>query len=108
VTFVYYGLTAQAPPDVKHRFLEQLQVTLDNVPHNDTLVMLGDFNARVGCHMIDFVVMRNSQKNCSLDVQAMRGANCWTDHYMVRGRLRMMFPLPANVKKHSLPLLCTS
>jgi len=33
----------------------------------------------------------------------MRGANCWTDHYMVRARLRMMFPLPANVKKCSLP-----
>ena len=36
-------------------------------------------------------------------MKVMRGANCWTDHYMVRARLRMMFSLPANVKKRSLP-----
>ena len=33
------------------------------------------------CHMIDFIVMRTSQRRCCLDVQVMRGANCWTDHY---------------------------
>jgi len=53
--------------------------------------------------MIDFVVMKNNQRNCCLDVQAMSGADCWTDYYMVRARLRMMFPLSGNVKKRSLP-----
>ena len=57
------------------------------------------------CHMIDFVVMRTSQRKYCLDVQVMRGVNCWTDHYniMVRVKLRMMFSLPANAKKHPLP-----
>ena len=36
-------------------------------------------------------------------MKVMKGANCWTDHDMVRARLRMMFSLPANVKKRSLP-----
>ena len=158
-----YAPTAKAPPAVRSQFLEQLQDTLDDVHLGDTLVMLGDFNARVGmfdpadglwhktigryglaeryragqellqfcelnqltalntcfqkksihlgtwvhpatkiCHMIDFMVMRTSQRKCCLDVQVMRGANCWTDHYMVRARLRVMFSLPANVKKQSL------
>ena len=43
-----YAPTAKAPPTVRYSFLEQLQNTLDDVPQGDTLVMLGDFNARVG------------------------------------------------------------
>ena len=122
-----YAPTAKAPPAIRSQFLEQLQDTLDDVPLGDTLVMLGDFNARVGmfdpadglwhktigryglvernhageellqfcelnqltvlnicfqkkpihlgtwvhpatkpCHMIDFVVMRTSQRKCAL------------------------------------------
>ena len=37
-------------------------------------------------------------------MKVMRGANCLTDHYMVRARRRMMFSLPANVKKQSHPI----
>ena len=33
---------------IRLQFLEQLQDTLDDIPKGDTLVMLGDFNARVG------------------------------------------------------------
>ena len=43
-----YAPTAKALPTVRSQFLEQLQDTLDDVPLGDTLVMLGDFNARVG------------------------------------------------------------
>ena len=55
------------------------------------------------CHMTNFVVMRTNQRKFCLDVQVMRGANCWTDHYMVRATLRMLPPLPTSVKKHPLP-----
>ena len=43
-----YAPTAKAPPAVRLQFLEQLQDALDDIPKGDTLVMLGDFNARVG------------------------------------------------------------
>ena len=32
----------------KLKFYDDLQDTIDRIPHNDILVMLGDFNARVG------------------------------------------------------------
>ena len=41
-------------PQLKHlqalssRFYDDLQDTIDRIPHNDILVMLSDFNARVG------------------------------------------------------------
>jgi len=56
------------------------------------------------CHMIDFMVMRTSQRRYCLDVQVMRGANSRTDHYLVRGRLRMMLPWTVGVKKCPLSI----
>ena len=41
-------------------------------------------------HMIDFVMMRAGQKMYCRDVQVMRGANCWTDHMLVRGKLNIV------------------
>ena len=155
-----YAPTAKATPGVKLKFYTDLQDTIDKVPHNDILVMLGDFNARVGtldprndlwhgvlgrngksernlageeflefcaanqftimntwfqkkeihqgtwmhpatkkCHMIDFVVMRAGQRVYCRDVQVMRGANCWTDHKLVRAKLKVVVPRYAGRKK---------
>ena len=54
-------------------------------------------------HMTDFVVMRSSQRMCCLDVQVMKGANCWTDHCMVRAKLRLLLPWSGGVQKTPLP-----
>ena len=43
-----YAPTMKVPPEVKSQFFKQLQDALDDVPQSDTLVMLVDFNARVG------------------------------------------------------------
>ena len=44
-----YAPTARAALGVKLKFMEELQDTLDKVPMSDMLLILGDFNARVGC-----------------------------------------------------------
>ena len=43
-----YAPTAKAPPSIKLKSYDYLQDTIDRISHNDILVMLGDFNARVG------------------------------------------------------------
>ena len=43
-----YAPTAKAPQAVRLQFLKQLQDTLDDILKDDTLVMLDDFNARIG------------------------------------------------------------
>ena len=56
------------------------------------------------CHMIDFVMMRAEQRVVCRDVQVMRGANCWTDHKLVRAKLKVNVPHSAKRKeKISLP-----
>ena len=43
-----YAPTAKAPPGIKQKFFAELQDALDKIPESDILVVLGDFNARVG------------------------------------------------------------
>ena len=51
-------------------------------------------------HMIDFVVMKASQRVYYRDVQVMRGANCWTDNKLVRAKLNIVTPrLRSGVEK---------
>ena len=51
--------------------------------------------------MIDFVVMRDGQKCYCKDVQVMRGANCLTDHKLVRAKLNIVVPRYAGRKEKS-------
>ena len=44
-----YICISRAPPGIKSKFMEELQDVLDKVPSSDLLLLLGDFNARVGC-----------------------------------------------------------
>ncbi|XP_047120608.1 craniofacial development protein 2-like [Schistocerca piceifrons] len=43
-----YAPTMKAPPEVKDMFCEDLRKCLENVRGSDKLMLLGDFNARVG------------------------------------------------------------
>ena len=49
-------------------------------------------------HMIDLIVMRGEQRACWRDVKVMRGANCWTDHRMVRAKLKLQLPRTSGAK----------
>ena len=43
-----YAPTAKAPPAIVQKFMDNLQDTVDKIPASDVLMLLGDFNARVG------------------------------------------------------------
>ena len=43
-----YAPTTKAPPSIKLKFYDDLQDTIGRILRNDILVMLGDFNARMG------------------------------------------------------------
>ena len=43
-----YAPTARAPQEVKSKFSRELQDTRDKVSQKDVLVVLGDFNAKMG------------------------------------------------------------
>ena len=43
-----YALTVTNPDDVKDKFYEELEALISTVSQSDKLILLGDFNARVG------------------------------------------------------------
>ena len=55
-------------------------------------------------HMIDYVIMRADQRVLCVDVQVMRGANCWSDHSMVRAKVIFRLPHLKKVSPSTLPL----
>ena len=65
--------------------------------------------------MIDFVMFRSAQRRDCLDVQVICGAICWTDHKLVRAKLRFDLcctlrwnskrPAPIDVQRFADPLI---
>lgn len=142
-----YAPTLNATEEDKDRFYQNLDEILHKVPRKDKIVLLGDFNARVGkdsdiwdriigkhgvgkmnanglrlltlCaahdltitntvfqqkdkyktswmhprskhwHLIDYVIVRRKDLKDVLHTRAMRGADCWTDHRLIRSKLRL-------------------
>ena len=133
------------PEENKETFHSQLKSTLRNIPSTDKLLLIGDFNARIGrednkwpsalgkyrigkcnsngelplalCtefdlivtntmfnqkdahktpwthprsrhgHMIDFIITRFRDNMDICSTRTLRGANCGTDHQMLRSRV---------------------
>ena len=141
-----YAPTMTNPDENKEAFYNQLaNVFSGGIPHTDKLLLIGDFNARIGrdngkwplvmgkhgiwkrnsngelllalCsefkltvtntmfkqkderkttrmqprskhwHMIDLIITRCRDKMDIHSTRAMRGANCWTDHQMLRSKV---------------------
>ena len=147
-----YAPTIASPDDAKEQFYEQFDQVIRSTPPSDTLVILGDFNARVGrdysswksvlsrhgvgkindngflllskcaehslCitntlfrmvdkykttwmyprskhwHLIDFIIVRQRDIRDVRVTRAMRGAECWTDHRLVRAVLTLHIAPP--------------
>ncbi|KAK7093523.1 hypothetical protein V1264_007258 [Littorina saxatilis] len=147
-----YAPTITSSDDVNKQFYELFDQVIKTTPLSDKLVILGDFNARVGrdhsswegvlgrhgvgkindngrlflskcaeyslCitntlfrmadkyktiwmhprskhwHMIDFVIVRQRDMRDVRVTRAMRGAECWTDHRLVRATMNLHIPPP--------------
>ena len=155
-----YAPTLTSSDDVKELFYQQLNEILQATSKNDKVILLGDFNARVGndtkswegvlgphgvgrvnkngllllslcaehslCitntlfqmadkykatwmhprskqwHLIDYVIVRQRDRKDVHLTRAMRGANCWTDHRLVRTVMDMHIK-PLHRKKPKNP-----
>ena len=62
-----YAPTMTNPDETKDKFYEDLNTVITTVPHADKLVMLGDFNARVGCDSVcwEGVIEKHGVGNCN-------------------------------------------
>ncbi|XP_072166150.1 uncharacterized protein [Diadema setosum] len=105
-----YAPTMTSPDDVKERFYENLQMTISAVPNLDKLIILADFNARVGTtmlhgkeswgkmttwmhprskhwHLLDYIIGRQKDRQEVRVTKAMCSAECWTDHRLLISEL---------------------
>ncbi len=161
-----YAPTLDAEHNIKDDFYRALDAILQKTPATDRLILMGDFNARVGTehlvwskvigqhgvgkinhngvrllslcaehqlviintisqmknrfkttwqhprskywHLLDYVIVRQKDRQDVLTTRVMRGVECWTDHLMVRSNLLMRIqprsPRTASYKK----LNCTA
>ena len=152
-TFVSaYAPTLDSDSDVKEAFYDTLNTALERIPRQDKILLLGDFNARVGSdyniwpgiigrygtgncnsngvrllalcaqhglaitntmfqlkarhrvswkhprsthwHLLDYVITRQADRSDILITKAMRGAECSTDHLLIRSKARLCIRPP--------------
>ena len=55
-------------------------------------------------HTIDYIMMRAAQCQLCCNIQVMRGASCWSDHNMVRGKVRINLPRSKMTVSSNIPL----
>lgn len=147
-----YAPTLDADNNTKDAFYESLDAVLSTIPDSDKLVLMGDFNARVGTdatlwrqvigshgtgkinnnglrllslcsehqliltntifqlkkkyvtswmhprskhwHLLDYIITRQRDQNDVCITRAMRGAECWTDHRLIKSILKLRIRPP--------------
>ena len=161
-----YAPTLEADETIKDSFYSALDTVLQNISKTDKVVLLGDFNARVGnkkelwggaigrhgtgnmnsnglrllslCaehdlvitntifqlkdkfkntwqhprskhwHMLDYVITRQSHINDITITRVLRGADCWTDHRLVRSCFNFQIRPPIRKQASSKRLNCAA
>ena len=159
-----YAPTLDADDNTKDAFYESLDAALSRIPDSDKLVLMGDFNARVGTdatlwrkvigrhgtgkinsnglrlltlcsehqlivtnttfqlkkkyitswmhprskhwHLLDYIITRQQDNNDVRITRAMRGAECWTDHRLIRSNFRMKLRPPHRKQRPSKRFNC--
>ncbi|XP_076041836.1 uncharacterized protein LOC143025717 [Oratosquilla oratoria] len=157
-----YAPTLSSPDKTKNRFYEELDNLLHNLPKNEKVILLGDFNARVGSNFdvwqgvigrhgtgkensngirllnlcsthdltitntvfqlpnkykmswihppskhrrqIIFIITRKADLRDFLITRALRGAECWTDHRLIRSIVSFQIrpPIRKQTKKKQI------
>ena len=77
-----YAPTAKAPPSIKLKFYDYLKDSIDRIQHNDILVMLGDFNTRVGVldtgnNLWQGVIWKHGLSECNFVGEEFFGIQCF-------------------------------
>ena len=147
-----YAPTFMSKEAEKTTFYEELHSLLSSAPVTDKIILLADFNARVGCdwetwnslgrygtgkmngngqlllelctefdlhiastqfqhkddkvttwmhprspqwHLLNYVIVRRHDIQDVCNVQSLRGADCWTDHALVRSKMKLVIKPPA-------------
>ena len=151
-----YAPTMTHPHEEREAFYSKLREVIHSVPSKDKLLLLGDFNARVGSnkhawprvlgphgygkenpngllllnlcmeenlvitnsvfnhkdvhqvtwmhprskhwHLLDYIITRHQDLADVLDTRALRGADCWTDHVLLRCKARFAVHKPVQKK----------
>lgn len=156
-----YAPTMTSSDEDKLMFYELLRETLRSIPPRDKLILLGDFNARVGTeheawkdvlgrhgigkcntngvslltlcaefglaitntyfrlpakyktswmhprskhwHLIDYIIVRRRDLRDVLITRSMRGAQGWTDHRLIRSKMKLSYKPPRRAQ-HKIPV----
>ena len=156
-----YAPTMTNSEEIKDRFYENLRKILLKVSPKDSILLLGDFNARVGSdskiwpnvignhlrgkinsngirllslctefsltitnsifqqrdqfkgtwrhprakqwHTLDYVIVRQKDRNSVNLTRAERGTECWSDHRLVRSQLKVCIPRKKRRSKCEIP-----
>ena len=155
-----YAPTMSNPEEKKEEFYHEISSLCRKVPPNDKLIILGDFNARVGTdfntwkslgqhgvgklnsnglmllqfctefnllvsntifkqkdtrkftwmhpqskkwHLLDYILIRQRDRNDLNIVRVCPSAQCWTDHRLVRGKFKLNLKKKCKMKNINLP-----
>ena len=164
--FSCYAPTLDSSAEESDSFYERLDTEIQHTAVSDKIIILGDFNARVGSdcmawenvigrhgmgnmnmnghrlltlcaqnslfitntayqlkdihkgtwthprskhvHMIDYCITRQRDRQDVCITRAMRGADCWTDHYLLRSKLSLRLRPPTRKRPAMKRLNCTA
>lgn len=156
-----YAPTMTSSEEVKNKFYDDLEAQIASVPKSDKLIILGDFNARVGAdhiswkgvigrhgigncnsngllllrlcatynllitntvfrlqnrnkttwmhprskhwHMIDYILVRGTDRQDVRVTKAMCGADCWTDHRLLISKMNLRIKPPRRPQGIKVP-----
>ncbi|PSN38267.1 hypothetical protein C0J52_16903 [Blattella germanica] len=78
-----YGPTEASDDTIKDEFYEELECVFDRLSRYHMKIVLGDFNAK-----IDHVLVDKQWHSSIIDITSVRGLDCYSDHHLVRVKIR--------------------